>query len=106
MGNRSRQDGVGRTFEIKRGEYRVMLDISWGHSDFRGARAEMLRLAALIEERSRAEQWVVEPEQNVGWLGEGRVGSSLAIELMHATPDEADRAEALLRAVVREQTGR
>ena len=99
MDSRSRRRMVERTFKVVRGHYRVTLDISWAHDDYRGARAEMLHVAAVIEERSRDEQWVVEPEQNVGSLGMGRIGSSVAIELMHATPDEAERAERTLRAI-------
>ena len=94
----------GRTFRVVRGAGRVTLDISWTRKDFRAARAEMLRIAAAVEERSGEERWVVEPEQNVGPLGGGRVSCSVAIELAGGGAGEGERAEAVLRDVVRERT--
>lgn len=91
---------------IRRSGYSTMLDIVWPHEDWRGAQADMHRLAAEIEERSRDERWVVNVPGGVGSLGKGRLGGVVGLELADGSEAEFARAEALLSKIAAEWTTR
>ena len=84
---------------------RVVLRLRWNGDNFRDARAESFRIAAVVEERSRGERWCVVAADGIEAAGKGFLGGFVGVELASGDADEAARVEALLGAVAREWTG-
>jgi len=94
------------SFAIDHTDYRVRLRLVWQTDDHRAARAEALRITALVKERSSSERWCVDVPAGIGILGHGRLGGSVEIELADGSDAEAGRAEVLLQQVAAEWQGR
>jgi len=91
---------------VIRTPYRVVLKLRWPGDNYREARAESFRIAAVLEERAGAERWVTVLADGIEAAGRGVLGGFVGLELAEGSPDEADRAEALLRAVAAEWQSR
>ncbi len=84
---------------VMRTAYRVVLKLRWEGDDWRSARADCFRLAALIEEKSSSERWVTVVGDGIEHAGKGLLGGHVGVELATGGGDEAVRAEALLREI-------
>ena len=85
---------------VQRTGYRVVLKLRWRSDNWRDARADTFRIAAVIEERSKAERWVTIVSDGIEQAGKALLGGYVGVELATEDPAEADRAEALLQQIV------
>jgi hypothetical protein len=92
--------------DIVRTEFRVLLRLRWNGEDWRAARADAFRFAAMIEERSGTEPWCVVVGDGIESLGRGLLGGHVGVELATGDAGEVDRAESLLRQIALEWQAR